>query len=136
MNVAILLITHQGLGAAMRQTVEEIMGEPPLPMACIEPGLDESIETARERALDTAEQLSSGYDGVLILTDAYGATPCNIAVAVGKQQHAPVVTGLNLPMLLRIMSYPSLSPHSLAAKALSTAEDGIALATPQHVPVH
>ena len=136
MNVAILLITHKGVGAAMRQTVEEIMGEPPLSMACIEPGLNESVETAHERALTTADKLSSGYDGVLILTDAYGATPCNIAVAVGKQQQAPVVTGLNLPMLLRVMSYPSLNPHSLAAKALSTAEDGITLATCQHAPVH
>ncbi|MRH78633.1 PTS fructose transporter subunit IIA [Spiribacter sp. C176] len=136
MNVAILLITHQGLGAAMRQTVEEIMGDPPLSMACIEPGLNESVGRARQRALETADQLSAEYDGVLILTDAYGATPCNIAVAVGEQQQAPVVTGLNLPMLLRVMSYPSLSPHSLAAKALSIAEDGITLATPQHAPVH
>lgn len=55
MNVLVLLITHQGLGAAMRETVTEIMGEPPLAMACIEPTLEESVEA---RAREPFRQLS------------------------------------------------------------------------------
>lgn len=136
MNVLVLLITHQGLGAAMRETVTEIMGDPPLAMACIEPAIEESAEAARQRAIKTTQQIASQYDGLLILTDAYGATPSNIAVSVGQHQQAPVIAGLNLPMLLRVMSYPSLSPNHLAAKALSTAEDGITLATPHYAAIH
>lgn len=135
MNLAILLVTHTGLGLAIQQTVEEIMGEPPLPVICIEPGPNESIEQAKTRAILTAQQIKAEHDGLLILTDAYGATPCNIAVAVGQTEDAPVIAGLNLPMMLRIMSYPSLGPEKLAAKALSTAEDGITVAHAQHTSV-
>ncbi|MBW3546289.1 MAG: hypothetical protein KY428_11955, partial [Bacteroidetes bacterium] len=52
-------------------------------------------------------------DGVLVLTDAFGSTPSNIAMRLSRQSGVTVVSGLNLPMLLRVMNYPQLSLEEL-----------------------
>ena len=70
------------------------------------------------------EELDSG-DGVLILTDLYGSTPCNVARACMAQKHILAVAGLNLSMLIRVMNYPDLDLSELAAKAISGGQEGI-----------
>lgn len=127
MNPSLLLITHAGLGDALRDTAEDIIGHCPMPVDQLAPQPDEPIETLRERAEATLSSLDRGQ-GVLILTDAYGATPGNIAVALGEAHGHPVVTGVNLPMLLRVMNYAHLPVAGLVDKALSAARDGILVA--------
>ena len=75
--------------------------------------------TARVRALDSG-------DGVLVLTDVYGATPSNLAEklpALGLDLHR--VSGLNLPMLLRVLNYPEQPLLELAQTAASGGRSGI-----------
>ena len=64
-------------------------------------------------------------EGVLILTDIYGATPCNIAKKLCCRENIRLVSGLNLPMLLRVMNYAHLALPHLAEKAVSGGKAGI-----------
>jgi len=124
MSAGVLLVTHPGVGTALRETAEGILPQLPLAVAALSPAADDPPETTRGRVEAAATTVDSG-DGVLILTDAFGATPANIAIAVARGRGYPVITGVNLPMLLRVLNYPELSLESLARMALAAARDGI-----------
>ncbi len=128
MSAGILLVTHPGVGDALLATAETILGELPLATATIAPHENETIEQMHGRAASLIAQLDQD-SGVLVLTDAYGATPGNLAVALGQMHHYPVVAGLNLPMLLRVMNYPYLPVPTLAEKAVQAAKESILEAT-------
>jgi PTS system ascorbate-specific IIA component len=64
-------------------------------------------------------------DGVLILTDSYGSTPCNIANEFLDSNNRTLVSGLNLPMLIRIMNYRSLPLDELRDIAIEGGKHGI-----------
>lgn len=128
MSVGVLLVTHPGVGDALLTTAESILGELPLGTATISPTENETIEAMHQRAGVLMQQIDDG-NGTLILTDAYGATPGNLAVALGQMHDYPVITGLNLPMLLRVMNYPYLPVATLAEKAIQAAQESILEAT-------
>jgi PTS system ascorbate-specific IIA component len=65
--------------------------------------------------------------GVLILTDLYGSTPGNIAKNLLVDSGFKLVSGMNLPMLIRILNYPELDLEAMAEKAVSGGKDGILL---------
>mgnify|MGYP000255706940 FL=1 len=129
MSAGLLLVTHPGVGNALRETAEGILPRLPLAVATLSPGPHDSPETTLGRVEAAATTVESG-DGVLVLTDAFGATPANIAIAVARGRGYPVITGVNLPMLLRVLNYPELSVESLARMALAAARDGILQAVP------
>lgn len=125
MSVGILLLTHEQLGAQLIATARRILGHLPLSVdACaIPPGSDlpSSLRDAasRARALDTGA-------GVLVLTDLYGATPSNIAEKLaGLGIEMRRVSGLNLPMLLRVLNYPEQSLAELTRTAAAGGRSGI-----------
>ena len=91
-------------------------------------GLDESGRktTAVARALRMREQLDTEA-GVLVLSDLAGSTPGNVAERVARQGRVRVVTGINLPMLMRVFNYPGLDLDALARKALEGGRDGVSL---------
>ena len=65
-------------------------------------------------------------DGVLVLTDLYGSTPANLAVALGdRHDRIRVLAGANLPMLVRALSYAGLELDQLVDKALTGGRDGV-----------
>lgn len=130
MSTGLLLVTHPGVGDALVDTAASILGELPLATATLSPRKEETPEATQARGIALTKALATDGGGVLILTDAYGATPGNVAVAIGEQQGSPVVTGLNLPMLLRVMNYPYLALDVLAEKAIEAAQDSILQATP------
>lgn len=124
MNVGILIITHGEAGAALLQAAVDVLGICPLstcalaaPTGC-DP--DKIATEARRAVLD----LDSG-DGVLVLTDLYGSTPSNIACQLRALSNVRVVSGLNLPMLIRILNYPKLDLDELLHKAVTGGRDGV-----------
>lgn len=123
MSVAVLLITHDKIGKAMQDTAGKIIGQLPLPVETIAIGMNAQPEAALQEARSRIGQLDQG-DGVLILTDLFGATPSNIASQLVSDKVA-VITGLNLPMLIRILNYPALDLAGLVDKALSGGHDGV-----------
>jgi len=123
-NVGILLITHDNIGAVLLRTAIEVLGISPLSTSSLAAPSDCDPERILADARQAAEELDSG-DGVLVLTDLYGATPSNIACRLHRFRELRVVSGLNLPMLIRVLNYPDLDLDELQHKAVSGGRDGI-----------
>lgn len=125
MSVGILLITHPGVGSAMLHIASRIFGSSTVPIKCLEVPPDAALETTAERAESMLKVLDRGA-GVLVLTDIFGATPHNVAQqSACKRSDATVLSGLNLPMLVRVFNYPDDDLATLASKAAEGGTRGI-----------
>jgi len=125
MSVGVLLLTHEAMGAALVGAARHVLGKLTLPLDVIEVGSSADPDCMLTEAARHARQLDDG-EGVLVLTDLYGATPCNVAQrlpALGLNMHC--VSGLNLPMLLRVLNYPEQPLDELAQTAASGGRGGI-----------
>jgi mannose PTS system EIIA component len=126
MSVAVLLVTHARLGHDLLATVTEVMGTPPLPTDVMSVRRVLDIDALVRQGARLMDRLDQG-DGVLILTDAFGSTPSNIANRIAKDRRAYVVAGLNLPMLVSVYNYPKLDLEAQAQNALNSGRDGVVL---------
>jgi len=124
MKVGILLITHGDIGDALLRTAVDVLGVCPLSTLALSAPPGCNPEEIYQRAREALSQLDSG-DGVLVLTDLYGSTPSNIACRLRRLTHVRVISGLNLPMLIRILNYPDLDLDELAHKAVTGGRDGV-----------
>ncbi len=125
MSVGVLLMTHEAMGAALMAAARHVLGRLPLALEVIEVEASADPDSTLNTAVRHARDLDHG-EGVLVLTDLYGATPCNVAQrlpALGVKMHC--VSGLNLPMLLRVLNYPEQSLNELAQTAASGGRGGI-----------
>jgi PTS system ascorbate-specific IIA component len=125
MSVGVLLLTHEAMGDALIETARHLLGRISLKIDAfsIPPGSD--TDFAMTSAAARVRKLDSG-DGVLVLTDIYGATPSNV---IDKIQPLGVqikrVSGLNLPMLLRVLNYSEQNLADLAQTAAEGARAGV-----------
>ena len=125
--IGILLITHNGLGDSLVDCVRHVMGSVPPNLRVLsvlgsdDPQQKESAGRKLLAELDTGE-------GVLILSDLFGATPCNIGMRLSQPGRVVTVSGVNLPMLLRVISYSNKSLQDVANKAVEGGRDCIILA--------
>ncbi len=124
MSVGILIISHDGIGAAILGTATFMLDNCPLETRLLSASRESDPEKLLNDALEEIQNLDHG-DGVLVLTDLYGSTPSNIASRLVQNRKISSVSGLNLSMLIRVLNYPDLDLESLAEKALSGAKDGI-----------
>lgn len=125
MSVAVLIITHYEVGHALVNALKTTYGDTlPLTLETFEVRPDADPDHLIPGLKTIIKSLDQG-DGVLILTDLFGATPSNIAYELQKERYTEIVTGLNLPMLIRVMNYPSLSLSCLAEKAMQGGQAGI-----------
>lgn len=126
MSVGVLLITHPGVGSSMLHIASRILGHPTLPVKCLEVPPDAALKPTCERARSMLKVLNRGA-GVLVLTDIYGATPHNIAreIACDRKGQTTVLSGLNLPMLVRVFNYPQDDLDTLVSKAAEGGTRGI-----------
>ena len=124
MKVGILLITHDNIGAVLLRTAIEVLGICPLSASALAAPSDCDPEGILQAARRAAQELDNG-GGVLVLTDLYGATPSNIACRLRRSHKLRIVSGLNLPMLIRVLNYPDLDLEELQHKAVSGGRDGV-----------
>lgn len=124
----LLLITHGNLGDDMLHAAREILSGCPLSAAAIAVDADSNPDQLFADAGKLCDTLDDG-SGVLVLTDLYGSTPSNIANRLIETCNARVISGANLPMLLRILNYPDMSLEALCDKAANGARDGIVVTT-------
>ena len=100
MSVRVLIVAHDRLGEeflqAMRVIVPQAQG---FEAVSIDP--KQSVDEMRGLLVDALDRLEAG-DGVLILTDMFGGTPSNISLSFLGERHVEVVTGMNLPMLIKL----------------------------------
>ena len=127
MSVGVLIITHGDIGDQLVKTAASTLGGS-LPLPCHALSVSQACDPDQlvEQARDILSSLSNG-DGALILTDMYGSTPSNIANRLRKSHQIKVIAGVNLPMLIRILNYPTLALDDLIEKAISGGHDGIIL---------
>ena len=129
MSVGLLIVTHGKLGENMLDTATQMLGVCPLATAVLPVPFDCDPDTVLEDAARLAEELNGG-GGVLILTDMYGSTPSNIVNRLQGRYKIKVVSGVSVPMLIRVLNYPRLTLDELASKALSGGRDGVVLCKP------
>ncbi|MGY0611014.1 MULTISPECIES: PTS sugar transporter subunit IIA [unclassified Luteimonas] len=125
MAVGILLITHVGIGTAFKAVAGRLLGTLPLAIEVFEMSYDADPDAMLATASAALRRADSG-DGVLLLTDVYGATPANLAARLAHLG-TPVrrVSALSLPMLLRVLNYPELPLDQLPAVAAAGARNGV-----------
>jgi PTS system ascorbate-specific IIA component len=125
MTVGLLIITHEHIGEELVDTATAMLGVCPLATEVLPISRncgDPAVLLRKAQQLATA--LEQG-NGVLVLTDIYGSTPSNIANRLLDGEQIKVVSGINLPMLIRVLNYPRLNLAELTEKALSGGRDGI-----------
>jgi len=124
MACGILLITHPGIGASILAIATALMRQLPLQAEAFEVPLDGDLEILLPQASSALRRVDSG-EGVLVLTDLYGASPSNLAGQLARLG-TPVrrVSALSLPMLLRVMNYPEQGLDQLPATAAAGTRNG------------
>lgn len=124
MAVGILLITHTGLGSALVEVATRLLRQLPLKTEAFEVPFDADLDALLPQASAALRRVDGG-EGVLILTDLYGASPSNLAARVARLG-TPTrrVSALNLPMVLRVMNYAELALDELPAVAAAGARNG------------
>ena len=127
MSVGILLLTHEGIGSAFLAVAARLLNPLPLRVEAMEVGFQGDPEQLLPQASAALRRVDDG-DGVLLLTDVYGATPSNLAAAAAKLgMRVHRVSGLSLPMLLRVLNYAELGLDELPNVAAAGARNGVRL---------
>ncbi|MBD8049954.1 PTS sugar transporter subunit IIA [Limnohabitans radicicola] len=119
----ILIIAHAPLASALRECALHVFPDCAAGVQAIDVLADEAPEATLSRAEQALQQL--GTDGVLLLSDVFGATPCNVAQKLNDTPSTRLVTGANLPMLLRSVCYRHEGLEALATRAQAGGAQGI-----------
>lgn len=124
----IVVIAHAPLASALGQCVDHVYScEPGVArreMRTLDVLPGDRPETTVARARELVRQVDGG-NGVLVLTDALGGTPGNVAAQLNEPGRIAVVAGVNLPMLLRAVCYRAGPLSELVTKAMAGGEQGI-----------
>ena len=124
MSVKVLIISHLDIGHALLNAAKSAYSdELPIAISTVEVQPDtDPVHLAAELRRVT-KSLDDG-DGVLVLADLFGSTPCNIARSLDNH-NITIITGFNLPMLMRVLNYAHLPLKELADKAVEGGKNGI-----------
>jgi mannose PTS system EIIA component len=102
MSIGVVVVTHGQLATELLNAAEMIVGDLPRFVA-VSIGWHDDVEVAREAIARAIERVSAATDrGVLILTDMFGGTPANLGVTFLEPDKVEVITGVNLPMLIKL----------------------------------
>lgn len=122
--IGILLITHGTFGEALVQNVCHVLNKrPPLIAQLGVAAQDDPLDILPLAKLLLNEV--DGGNGVLVMTDIYGATPANLALKLLEPGRVEGVAGVSLPMLLRAITYREKGMETMMTKAVSGGRDGI-----------
>ncbi|HUJ87838.1 MAG TPA: PTS sugar transporter subunit IIA [Burkholderiales bacterium] len=122
--IGILIISHGALGESLIHAASHVLGKRPLRVRQVGVTVHDDPEAILPLAREFVRELDGG-DGVLVLTDIYGATPGNIAMRLLQKGRIEGISGVNLPMLIRALTYRNEPLASVVEKALSGGVDGV-----------
>jgi mannose PTS system EIIA component len=122
--IGVLIIAHGSLGPSLIDCATHVMGNRPAQLDFLEISKHDDPASILPKAQALVKNLDSGQ-GVLVLSDIYGATPCNIVTRLLTPDEIEGVAGVNLPMLVRVLNYRHEGLHSCIQKALSGGRDGV-----------
>ncbi|HKB82967.1 MAG TPA: PTS fructose transporter subunit IIA [Burkholderiales bacterium] len=122
--VGILIIAHGTLGESLIHCASHVMGKRPAQLMQIGVGMHDDPQLVLSQAIKLIRGLDEG-GGVLVLSDVYGATPSNIACKLLVPGKIEGVAGVNLPMVVRALTYRNESLKTVVAKAVSGGIEGV-----------
>ena len=122
--IGIVIVAHGAFGEALIHSASHVLGKRPLRVRQVGVTVLDDPEAILPQARDLVQQLDEG-EGVLVLTDIYGATPGNIALKLLVPGRVEGISGVNLPMLIRALTYREQGLEMTLKKALSGGTEGV-----------
>lgn len=122
--IGILIIAHGSLGESLMECAKHVIGNEPRQLAFLGVTNQDDPSDMLPKAQALVAELNHG-DGVLVLSDMYGATPCNIVSKLLIPGEVEGVAGANMPMIVRTMTYRHESLMALVEKAVSGGREGV-----------
>jgi PTS system mannose-specific IIA component len=122
--ISILIIAHDTLPESLARAVTHVLGTRPPQFETLSVAASDDPFNLLPAAKELVCSLDAG-DGVLIFSDIYGATPCNLASKLLSPGRVEVVAGVNLPMLVRAFTYRAKGMDTMIKKAISGGCDGV-----------
>ena len=130
--IGILLMTHGTLGESLLHCASHILGSRPRQLAQIGVTPQDDPQLILPLAIRLARSVDSGQ-GILLLTDMYGGTPSNVASHLLLPGKVEGIAGVNLPMLIRALTYRNEPLAAVLEKALSGGTEGVVrMPPPEH----
>ena len=121
--IGILIVSHGAFGESLIHSASHVLGKRPLYLRQLGVTVHDDPEAILPVAQDLIRFLDQG-EGVLVLTDIYGATPSNIAMRLLRPGRVEGIAGVNLPMLIRALTYRTEPLLAVRDKALAGACEG------------
>ena len=119
--VGVVIVTHGQLATELLNAAEMIVGDLPH-FTALSIGWHDDVTAAREAMQEAATRLNAGA-GVLLVTDMFGGTPANLALSLVDAGRVEVITGVNLPMLIKL-ARTTHGQRDLAGLARQACQDG------------
>ena len=117
--IGIVIVTHRQLGDALIDAAHSIIGSKPKKTVAVSIDLNESAEVLREKISQEIKKVEH-KDGILILTDMFGGTPSNLSYSFLEEGRVEVISGVNLPILIKALNSRKDADLSELAKVLET----------------
>jgi PTS system mannose-specific IIA component len=118
--IGVVVVTHGQLAIELVNAAEMIVGDLPQ-FTAVSIGWHDDVNDAREEIVQAIERVR-GEEGVLLLTDMFGGTPSNVGMTFLEKDRIEVITGVNLPMLIKLAQLPQ--SQDLLAVARQMRDDG------------
>ncbi|MEY4862574.1 MAG: hypothetical protein RLZ51_669 [Pseudomonadota bacterium] len=127
--IGILVISHEPLGTALLHCTRHIFGRLPAQLAALDVIPDEDPEAAYQSALELLKRINDGT-GAIVLTDLYGATPARIAARLAERHRIEVIAGVNLPLLVKALTYRRGPLDEVSGRLLEGVRESIMVIDP------
>jgi mannose PTS system EIIA component len=122
--IGVLLVTHGDIGTALLSSASQILGDSQKQAATLSVWRADDVDELVLRARELIDSLDAG-DGVLVLTDIFGATPGNVVSRLLEDGRIEGVSGVSLPMLLRVLTSRNGSLSAAIQRAMSGGAEGV-----------
>lgn len=122
--VGILIVSHGTFGEALIRCASHVLGARPERVAEVSVMVNDDPDEVLQKASKLARELDEG-DGVLVLADICGGTPCNVATRLLESGRIEGLSGVSLPMLIRALTYRNEPLESVLSKAMSGGLEGV-----------
>jgi len=128
--IGIVLVGHGTLAPEVLRSIESVLGHPVPNMVAVGATLDDTLGSLREKISAATASVEQG-DGTIILTDMYGDTATNVSMVLAREARIQVVTGSNLPIIVKVISARhEMSLEDLASFIVEYGRDHILRACP------
>ena len=122
--IGVLIVAHDTLPDSLVKGLTHVLGTRPAQLETFSVSADDDPFDLLPAAREVMRRLDTG-DGVMIFSDIYGATPCNLASKLQQPGRVELIAGVNLPMLVRAFTYRAKGMDTMITKAVSGGRDGV-----------